>query len=107
MQFDHAHTFRRQVIDALQAEMPDVLDDLVAAGATIATAGDNRPMAMLCRRETFERSLWRRAAAQPGVTFCCGHVDRIEQDRGRAVGVTVDGRTVHAGLVIDASGRSS
>jgi 2-polyprenyl-6-methoxyphenol hydroxylase-like FAD-dependent oxidoreductase len=23
MQFHHAHTFRRQVVDALQAEMPD------------------------------------------------------------------------------------
>jgi 2-polyprenyl-6-methoxyphenol hydroxylase-like FAD-dependent oxidoreductase len=107
MQFDHAHTFRRQVVDVLTAEMPDVLDDLVTIGATIATAADNRPMAMLCRRATFERTLWKRAAAQPGLTLLCGHVDRIAQDRGRAVGVTVDGRPVRADVVVDASGRSS
>ena len=48
-----------------------------------------------------------RAAAQQGITLLCGHVDRIEHHRGRTVGVTVDGRTLTAGLVIDASGRSS
>ena len=93
MQFHHAHTFRGQVVEALRAEMPDVLDDLVTAGATIATTAENRPVALLCRRTTFERVLWNRAAAQQGVTLLCGHVDRIEHDRGRAVGVTVDGRT--------------
>ena len=107
MQFHHAHTFRGQVVEALRAEMPDVLDDLVTAGATIATTAENRPVALLCRRTTFERMLWNRAAAQQGITLLCGHVDRIEHDRGRAVGVTVDGRTLPAGLVIDASGRSS
>ena len=28
MQFYYAHTFRRQVIDVLQDEIPDVLDDI-------------------------------------------------------------------------------
>ena len=107
MQFHHAHTFRGQVIDVLQAEMPDVLDDLMAAGATVARSAEGRPVAMLCRRSTFERVLWSRAATQPGVEFLCGHVDRIERDRGRAVALTVDGRTLPAALVIDASGRSS
>jgi 2-polyprenyl-6-methoxyphenol hydroxylase-like FAD-dependent oxidoreductase len=87
--------------------MPDVLDDLVTAGATIATAAENRPVALRCRRTTFERVLWNRAAAQQGVTLLCGHVDRIEHARGQAAGVTVDGRTLPAGVVIDASGRSS
>ena len=41
MQFHHAHTFRGQVVEALRAEMPDVLDDLVNAGATIATTAEN------------------------------------------------------------------
>lgn len=106
MQFDHAHTFRRQVVDLLAAETPDVLDSLVAAGAQIATAAGDRPMAMLCRRTVFERVLRDHAAAQPGVTLRCGHIGRVEQD-GRAVGVTVDGTTLPAGVVIDASGRSS
>ena len=78
MQFHHAHTFRGQVVDALRAEMPDVLDDLVAAGSTIATTADNRPAALLCRRATFERMLWKCAAAQPGITLVCGYVDRID-----------------------------
>jgi len=43
MQFHHAHTFRGQVVEALRAELPDVLDDLVTAGATIATTAENRP----------------------------------------------------------------
>jgi 2-polyprenyl-6-methoxyphenol hydroxylase-like FAD-dependent oxidoreductase len=107
MQFHHAHTFRGQVVEALRAEMPDVLGDLISAGATIATTAENRPVALLCRRTTFERTLWNRAAAQQGITLLCGHVDRIEHHRGRAVGVSVDGRTLPAGLVIDASGRSS
>ena len=42
MQFHHAHTFRGPVIEELRAEMPDVLDALVAAGATIATTAENR-----------------------------------------------------------------
>jgi len=107
MQFHHAHTFRGQVIDALNAEMPDVVDDLIATGAAVAGSAEGRPVAMLCRRSTFERALWRRAAAQQGVALLCGHVDRIERDRGRGVSLTVDGRTLPAALVIDASGRSS
>jgi 2-polyprenyl-6-methoxyphenol hydroxylase-like FAD-dependent oxidoreductase len=106
MQFHHAHTFRGPVVDALRAELPDVLDDLVTAGATVATA-DNRPLAMLCRRSTFDRVLWNRAAEQRGLTLARGHVDRVEQDGGRTVGVGVDGRTLPADVVIDASGRSS
>jgi 2-polyprenyl-6-methoxyphenol hydroxylase-like FAD-dependent oxidoreductase len=35
------------------------------------------------------------------------HVDRIERDSGRIVGIVVDGRTLPADLVIDASGRAS
>ena len=44
MQFHHAHTFRGPVVEALQAEMPDVLDDLTAAGAELPVRrmGDRR-----------------------------------------------------------------
>jgi 2-polyprenyl-6-methoxyphenol hydroxylase-like FAD-dependent oxidoreductase len=106
MQFHHAHTFRGPVVESLRAEMPDVLDDLISAGATIATTGDTRPVALLCRRTTFERALWNRAAAQRGLTLLTGHADRI-QHAGRVVEITVDGGTLRAGLAIDASGRSS
>ena len=37
MQFHHAHAFRGPVVEALRAEMPDVLDDLTAAGADVAS----------------------------------------------------------------------
>ncbi len=107
MQFHHAHTFRRQVIDVLAAEMPDVLDDLTAAGATVATLPDHRPVALLCRRSLFEQVLRRAAEAQHGVAIITGHVDTLVQERGRAAGVTVDGRTVTGDVIIDASGRAS
>ncbi|MGX9791952.1 FAD-dependent oxidoreductase [Mycobacterium sp. MMS18-G62] len=106
MQFHHAHTFRGQVVDVLRDEMPPVLDDLIAAGARIATA-EGRPLALLCRRATFERIMWRRAAEAQNLELVCGHVDGVTHDHGRIVGVTVDGRTLPADLVIDASGRSS
>jgi len=107
MQFHHAHTFRRQVVDALQAEMPDVLDDLTAAGATVATLPDHGPVALLCRRILFEQVLRRTADAQQGVALVTGHVDTLVQEHGRAAGITVDGRTVTGDVIIDASGRAS
>jgi 2-polyprenyl-6-methoxyphenol hydroxylase-like FAD-dependent oxidoreductase len=106
MQFHQAHTFRRQVIDALRSEMPDVLDDLIAAGATIATTAGSGPASLLCRRMVFERVLRNTAKAQ-GATLVTGHVDGLSRERGRTVGVRVHGRTLAAGLVIDASGRGS
>jgi 2-polyprenyl-6-methoxyphenol hydroxylase-like FAD-dependent oxidoreductase len=106
MQFHQAHAFRRQVIDALRAEMPDALDDLIAAGATIATAPDSGPTALLCRRMVFERVL-RNTAKKEGATLITGHVDGLLQQRGRAVGVSVRSHPLAAELVIDASGRAS
>jgi 2-polyprenyl-6-methoxyphenol hydroxylase-like FAD-dependent oxidoreductase len=107
MQFHHAHTFRGQAVEALRAEMPDVLDDLVAAGATITTTAAKRPVALLCRRTTFERTLWNRAAAQQGITMLCGHVDRLLTDDGRVVGAAIGRGVVRGDVVIDASGRAS
>jgi hypothetical protein len=37
MQFHHPHGFRQQVVDALLAEMPEIWDDLMAAGAEPVT----------------------------------------------------------------------
>ena len=109
MQFRQPHGFRGQVIEALQAEMPDVWDGLMAAGADTATlpGRPDRPVALLCRRVVFERVLRAAAVSQPGVVLLTGHVDSIAEKRGRAAGVLVDGRAVDADLVIDASGRAS
>jgi 2-polyprenyl-6-methoxyphenol hydroxylase-like FAD-dependent oxidoreductase len=108
MQFDHPHAFRKQVCDALVAELPDVFDDLLAAGAEIATIAElpGVMLTMRCRRVTFERVLRRCAETQPGITFRTGHADDIVSRRGRVTGVTVDGDEIAADLVIDASGRA-
>ena len=107
MQFHHAHTFRGPVVEMLKAEMPDVLGDLVAAGAVVAAAPGGRPAALLCRRMTFDRVLRNAAANEPRVTLATGHADRLLRERGRAVGVEVDNVNVAADLVVDASGRAS
>src|SRR4051794_12607790 len=64
MQFQHPHGFRSTVRHAVRAELPDVYDALLAAGAEVRPIpGLPEPMAGLwCRRSVFERTL--RAAAQ-------------------------------------------
>jgi hypothetical protein len=106
MQFHQAHTMRRQIIDVLRGDMPDILDALIGAGATIATTADNRPTALHCRRMLFDRVL-RSAAEAQGIKVVTGHVDEVLRERGRAVGGRVDGRSQPAELVIDASGRAN
>ncbi len=107
MQFHHPHGFRQQVVEALLAEMPEVFDALLAAGAEPATLPDplGRLVGLRCRRLTFERVLRAAATTEPGVTLRTGHVDDVARERGRAVGVRVDGHQVDADLVLDASGR--
>src|ERR1700710_2415755 len=88
MQFHHPHGFRQQVVEALLAEMPEVWDDLIAAGAAQTTLPDQpgRVVGVRCRRLIFERVLRSAAEAQPGVTLSTGHVDDVCCQRGRAVG---------------------
>jgi 2-polyprenyl-6-methoxyphenol hydroxylase-like FAD-dependent oxidoreductase len=107
MQFHHPHGFRQQVVEALLAEMPEVLDDVIAAEAEQVTLPElpGRVVGLRCRRLIFERVLRAAAEAQPGVTLRIGHVDDVCCERGRAVGVRVDGQQVDADLVLDASGR--
>jgi 2-polyprenyl-6-methoxyphenol hydroxylase-like FAD-dependent oxidoreductase len=111
MQFHHPHGLRSQVVDALQAEMPEVKSALIAAGAedTVLPAEGGRPatvVGMQCRRSTFERVLRAAAETEPGVTLLTGHVDEVLRDRGRATGLRVDGRDLPADLVLNASGRN-
>jgi 2-polyprenyl-6-methoxyphenol hydroxylase-like FAD-dependent oxidoreductase len=111
MQFHHPHGLRRQVITALETEMPEVLRDLLAAGAVLSFLPAERPgseaaIGMQCRRQTFERVLRAAALAEPGVTFRHGHADDVLRVRGRAAGLRVDGADLPADLVLNASGRS-
>ena len=108
MQFHHPHFFRRQVADALLAEMPEVWHGLLAAGAEpAALPGQPGVLAGLhCRRLTFERILRAAAQAEPGVTLRTGHVDEVSAERGRATGVRLGRHRVAADLLIDAGGRA-
>lgn len=109
MQFHHAHSFRGQVVEAMQAETPDVTAALVTAGATVVMApGDpGRAASLRCRRLVFEHALWRCAVAEPRVQMIAAHVDAVTDRRGRATGVRVGDSMLSAELVIDASGRAS
>jgi len=104
MQFQHAHSFRGQVVDALNDEMPDVLGALVSAGASVVMAS-GRAAALRCRRMVFERELWRRAVTEPLVHMVTGNVSEVVVQGARAVGVRIGGDVLDADLVIDASGR--
>jgi flavin-dependent dehydrogenase len=111
MQFHHPHAFRQQVGDALLAEMPEVWDALIAAGAEPATtlAQPDQPartVGLRCRRLTFERVLRAAATRQAGLAMRTGHAEEICAADGRAVGVRVDGAIIDADLVIDATGRA-
>ena len=108
MQFHHPHHFRQQVAEALLAEMPEVWQRLLAAGAEPAMLpGQPGVQAGLhCRRLTFERVLRSAAQAEPGVTLRTGHADQVAGARGRAAGIKVGSRQVDADLVIDAGGRA-
>ena len=108
MQFHHPHAFRMQVVEALRAEAPEVLDGLFAAGAEPAVAPDmpERTLGVRCRRMTFERVLRDAVVAEPGITLHHGHADEVLTERGRAAGLRVDRQRVDADLVLDASGRA-
>jgi 2-polyprenyl-6-methoxyphenol hydroxylase-like FAD-dependent oxidoreductase len=110
MQFHHAHGFRPQIGEALQAEIPGAYDGWLAAGAEPITFtmpdGGRVPGGMRSRRETFERALRAAVVGTPGLTLRRGHVDAVTLDGAVATGLRVDGADLPADLVIDASGRA-
>ena len=109
MQFHHAHGFRPQVTEALQAEMPEVYDrwlDLGAEPVDLPSPTGAVRMGTRSRRMIFEQALRETAVAEPGLELIIGHVDAVMVGRGRAAGVVVDGTPVRSDVVIDASGRS-
>ena len=108
MQFHLPHGFRGQCRRLLLDRLPDVYAKILDAGATVVVpAGAPESAAMLhVRRSVFERAYWMATSAEPGVTRLTGHVDAVEIESGRAVGITVDSAFVPADLVVDASGRA-
>ncbi|TFH18660.1 MAG: FAD-dependent oxidoreductase, partial [Acidimicrobiales bacterium] len=86
-QVRHSHAFLARLRNLLRDHQPDVLEALLAEGATEMRFGDSLPPGMeftpepedeelvmiACRRTTFEWVLRRAALAEPGVTIRTGH----------------------------------
>ena len=109
MQFEHAHGFRPQVRELLLGEWPEAYDEWIGLGGeelTVGIPGSPPVVVMRSRRRTYERALRGAAARVRGFSLRTGRVERVLQERGRVVGVVVDGRAVPADLVVDASGRA-
>ncbi len=108
MQFEHAHGWRPQVVSALRAEMPDVVDALHGAGAQrMHPPGMPHLEAMACRRPVVERVLRACVAREEGLAWVTGHVDAVIVNDGAATGLSVDGLSHTADVVIVATGRAS
>ncbi len=108
MQFHLAHGFRTGCRAVLLGRLPDVYQALLDAGAVVDQPDDHdRRTGIAVRRSVFERTMWDAASAEPGVDRLTGHAQRIEVTNDRATGVTVDGRSHPADLVIDAGGRAT
>lgn len=121
--FRQPHNFLALARKTLQAEAPDLLECLTAAGAgevdqrVLLAAEARRPedaelATIACRRPVFEAVLRQMAASTPNVTISSGVlVNGLVVDRrdGDVVvgGVRTSLGTIEADLVVDASGRTS
>lgn len=124
----HSHAFLARLRNVLRDRHPEVLRELLAAGATEIDFLRHPPPALApldpqpadadlvglaCRRTTFEWVLRRAARAVPGITLVAGSVEGLLADPGpgglpRVTGVGLAGGGTHRGdLVVDAGGRRS
>ena len=127
-QVRHSHAFLARLRLLLRDHYPDVLADLLAAGATEMRFGDDLPPTMVdfqpqpgdtdltmlaCRRTTFEWVLRRAAMNEGRVQFNVGTgVNGLLVDtpshRPHITGVRLaDGSSIEADLVVAAAGRRS
>jgi 2-polyprenyl-6-methoxyphenol hydroxylase-like FAD-dependent oxidoreductase len=122
----HSHTVMPLGRSLLASHLPQVLTELLEAGAAevpmvdhlptaIADrqprAGDEELVGLACRRTVFESVVRQAAASHPRVDLRTGvTVDSLHTRPGdppRVVGVVVDGVAVGADVVVDAGGRNS
>lgn len=108
MQFHHAHAFRAPVAGALERELPEAWTRWLELGAEpVFAPGTTEVAGIRSQRSTFERALHDVVAAEPGLVLRRGHVGAVRHVDGVAIGLDVDGESLAAELVLDASGRSS
>ena len=120
------HIVMAKCRELLRERLPDVYQDLLAAGVaeallatqmpptladTTARPGDERLTVLATRRSTVDWVLGRAVVSEPSVTLRCGvRVSGLRAESGeppRVTGVRTDQGEVDADLVIDASGRRS
>jgi len=120
-QVHQTHGFLARVVVELRERLPDVLEDLLAAGCvtmpTTTSLGAPRPgdedlQVLVVRRTTFEWVLRRAASAEPGITIRTGV--RVASLSGRPADhepaviagvIDIDGEEHHGDLVVVATGR--
>ncbi|AFM16151.1 hypothetical protein Mycch_1349 [Mycolicibacterium chubuense NBB4] len=122
----HVHLLMARGAQEFESLFPGLLDDMVAAGVPIL---ENRPdcihfgaaghvlgtqhrlqdefTAYVPSRPHLEWQIRRRVLALPNVTVLRASVDEPVFDGQRVTGVRVDGATVDADLVVDATGRGT
>jgi 2-polyprenyl-6-methoxyphenol hydroxylase-like FAD-dependent oxidoreductase len=126
-QVRHSHAFLARLRNLLRDELPDVLEDLLAAGATqvgwqdlapdtlddrTPRPGDEDIVFLACRRTTFEWVLrnaalrTERVELRDGVKVT-GLTTQSRAIAPRVTGVVTDGGVIEADLVVDAGGRHS
>ncbi len=128
-QVRHSHAFLARLRNLLRDNHPDVLEALLAEGASEMRIGDMLPETMeswehepgddeltmiACRRTTFEWILRRAAMAEDGVTFRTGTAvtGLVADDKEDGIPVVTavrlaDGSTVESDLMVSATGRRS
>lgn len=103
------HAFLARMVQVLRDRFPDVLDDLLSAGARLAVPpveGLEDVTMLLVRRSTVEWVLRRAVLAQPGITHLSGRVViGVDGTAGQVTGARLDDGTVLPGTVVACTGR--
>src|ERR1041384_4415250 len=100
MQFRQPHALRSQIVDALRAELPEVLEALVEDGVYFADGQ------MGGRRSVYEAAFRRALAAEPGVTMFTGSARDVRTDAGGRPVLISDAGLGPVDLVLNATGRA-
>lgn len=103
------HAFLARMVHVLRDRFPDVLDDLIGAGAELSAPpveGMEDVTMLLARRSTVEWVLRRAVRSEPGVTHLAGRsVVGLDGAGGHVAGARLDDGQVIPGSVVACTGR--